>query len=61
MIAERNIPTPSPLPSSEALRQVMTLIRQTVFPEIYGNDDVTGEIARLLADATGTDDIARAY
>ena len=61
MIAERNIPTPSPLPSSEALRQVMTLIRQTVFPEIYGNDDVTGEIARLLADATGSDDIARAF
>ena len=48
------------LPSSEALTRIMALIRKAVFPEIYGNGDVTWEIEHLLAAEIGSDAAATA-
>ena len=48
------------LPSTEALRHIMTLVRKAVFPEIYGAGDVAWEIGHLLATEIGSDEQAAA-
>ena len=57
-MAEKEQTTRIHLPSPETLRRVMTLIRQSVFPEIYGDADVTWEIGHLLAVEIGSDVVA---
>jgi len=61
MPSETVFPMTSTLPSSEALRCIIMLVRQAVFPAIYGDREVTGEIARLLTVTTGADDVAAAF
>jgi len=57
---EKRISSRTHLPSHDALKHVMRLVRKSVFPEIYGQDDVTWEIGHLLAVEIGADATASA-
>ena len=57
-MAEKEETTRIHLPSADTLRRVMTLVRKSVFPELYGTEDIAWEIGHLLALEIGSDAIA---
>ena len=46
------------LPSPEQLTRMMQLVRDAIFPEIYGKDQHLGEISDILKMETGSDAVA---
>lgn len=52
------IPKGITLPSPEQLTRLMQLVRDAIFPEIYGKDQHLGEISDILRMETGSDVIA---
>lgn len=56
-----NIPEGFALPSPEALKRMMVLVRDTVFPELYGNKSHNGEIEDILRAETGSAETASRF
>lgn len=49
------------LPSPEQLARMMQLVRNAIFPEIYGKDQHLGEIADILGSEAGSMDVAEEF
>lgn len=60
-MSEFNIPKGFVLPSPEALKRMMVLVRDTVFPELYGNKSHNGEIEDILRAETGSAETASRF
>lgn len=56
-----DIPQGFTLPSPDALKRMMVLVRDTVFPELYGNKSHNGEIEDILRIETGSLEIATKF